>query len=86
MNAWVGGRVMLPILYFMLFTIYTYENFTDLHYNIAAGIVICFHVVSILVDSFLPHLNWSTYSCPVEVTLCFCSHWHTIFCSLSWFA
>jgi hypothetical protein len=61
---------MPPILYFMLFTIYTCENFTDLHHNVAGGIVILFNTVSILVDSFLPHFNKSTYSCPVGVTLC----------------
>lgn len=41
---WVGARVMLPVLYFMLFTIYTCGNFTDLHCNIAEGIVIFFHI------------------------------------------
>jgi len=71
LNALVGARVVLPILYFMLCTIYTCEYFTDLHHNIAEGIVIFLHVVSIVVDSFLPRLNRSTYSCPVGVTLCF---------------
>jgi hypothetical protein len=62
-------KVMLPVLfYFMVFTSLTCENFTELYYNIAEGVVL-FTVVSIFVDSLIPPLNKSMYSQPVQAAL-----------------